>query len=251
MPDATARWPWLPRWLLMRWWRGTPGRFGLVALALYPALFFVPLQAMGIVAAWDVGASRLIGLGVPLLALTLLRDVGSASPEEFWLHQKGASLAEWAWLRLGGELALGAVIVTWWTLAFTVAARLNDVTMGAEAMLLLAVTLWLLYAVVGILCLGLGSTGYPRAVDLAILMLILALVTPLFDRFAQPAVALTLRALLPPLVSVHVLRDAVAADLPWRDTLRPLLHIATWCAVVLGIASWNLQRRVPAHGAGR
>lgn len=251
MPDATSRWPWLPRWVLMRWWRGTPGRFGLAAIALYPLLFFIPLQAMGIVNAWNDGASRLIGLGVPLLALTLLRDVGSASPEEFWLHQKGVSLTEWAWLRLGAELVLGAVIVTWWTLAFSVAAQLNGVTVGVEAMLLLALTLWLVYAVVGVLCLGLGSTNYPRAVDLAILVLILSVVTPLFDRFAQPAVALTLRTLLPPLVSVQVLRDAVAADLPWRDTLRPLLHIATWCAVVLSLASWLLNRRVPPQGAGR
>lgn len=252
MPDVTPRWPWLPRWLVARWRRGTPGQLGLALIALFPVLFFLPIQATGIVQTWEAGAPRLIGLGVPLLALTLLRDIGSASPEEFWLHQKGASLAEWAWIRLGAELGLAAVIVGWWTATFAIAARLNGVALGLEAMLVLALALWLVYVVIGVLCLLLGATGYPRAVDLAILVLIVAMIAPiLLDRLATPALSLAFRVLLPPLVPVQVFRDALGAGLPWRDVLRPLLHVATWCAVALGIASWLLSRRVPTQGAQR
>lgn len=248
MPDATSRWPWLPRWIGARWRRATPGPYGLLALAAYPLLFVAPLEATGLFPDWQEGASRLLGLGVPLLALTLLRDIGSASPAEFWLHQKGVSLAEWAWTRLVAELALGAAVVAWWTVAFTIVARMHDIAMGVQPLLLLVLTLWLFYAVVSVLCLVLGATGYPRAVDLSVLILILTLVAPVLTSFVAPWVSLVLRTVLPPLVPVQVFRDALAAGLPWRDVLRPLLHIGSWCVATLALASWLLERRVPASG---
>lgn len=248
MPDDTSRRPWLPRWMVARWLRATPGPYGLAAIAAFPALFFLPFEATGLFSNWSDGASRLHGLSLPLLALTLLRDIGARTPEDFWLHQKGASLAEWAWLRLGAELLFGLAVVTWWTAVFTMALSAHGIPVSLDLLLTLILGSWLTYAVVGVLCLVLGATGYPRAVDLALIILIVTLIVPVFDRLIAPALATLLRTLLPPVLPVGVLHRALAQGLPWRDVVHPLLHIVAWCTVVLGLATWMLERRVPPHG---
>lgn len=245
-----ALWP----WQVARWTRVSPGRAGLVTLALYPALFFAPLTRIPLFETWSEGASALLLLGVLGAAFAVMRDVGGAHAAEFWMFQKGVDLPTLAIARWSGDLLLGSTVAVWWAAGFTMAATAQGLT--ATPAFYVGLVLWLLgcYTIVGTLLLGLGATGHPRASDWAIVILLVTAFSPLLAKVMSPAVMRAVEALRPPFFALATARQAITASVHWPTVATGMLHVATWLFATVALATFLIGRRVPrpedAHRGG-
>jgi hypothetical protein len=243
-------WP----WQVARWSRVAPGRVGLVALALYPALFFAPLTRIPLFTTWSEGASALLLLGVLGAAFAVMRDVGAAHAAEFWMFQKGVDLPSLAIARWCSDLALGASLALWWAAGFTAAATAQG--LSASTPFYAGLVLWLLgcFAIVGTLLLVLGASGHPRATDWAIVILLVTAFSPLLAKVLPHAPMRVLEAVRPPFFALTTARQAIAASIHWPTFLAAMLHIGTWMFAMVALTTLLIGRRIPraedAHPRG-
>lgn len=234
-------WP----WQRARWLRRAPGRAGLATLVAYPALFFAPLQRFPLFDSWAGGASALLLLGTLGAAFAVMRDVGAPHAVEFWLFQKGVELPAVALTRWAWDLLLGAAIACWWALGFTIAA--TDHGLSASVPFVAVLACWLLgnFAIVGTLLLALGATGYPRAIDSAILILLLTAFAPLLGSVVSPMALRVLEAILPPFHALIAARQAISSATHWPTVVGGVLQTATWMFVMVLITTHLIERRIP------
>lgn len=243
-------WP----WQLARWTRVAPGHWGLLVLALYPALFFAPLQRIPLFDSWSEGASALLLLGILGSAFAVMRDVGAPHAGEFWVFQKGVDLPALALTRWTSDVLLGGAIALWWALGFTVAATNHGLT--ASAPFYAGLVLWLFgcFTIVGTLLLVLGSTGRPRASDWAIFILLLTAFSPVLARVVSPIAMGVIEAVRPPFFALTVARQAVSASTHWPTFAGGVLQTVTWIFVAVALAMFLIGRRIPrpedARGEG-
>lgn len=234
-------WP----WQLARWTRIAPGQWGLLVLALYPALFFVPLQRLPLFDTWSEGASALLLLGILGSAFAVMRDIGAPHAGEFWVFQKGGDLPSLALTRWMSDVLLGGAVALWWAAGFTVAATNHG--LSASAPFYLALLLWLFgcFVIVGALLLVLGSTGHPRASDWTLLILLVTAFSPLLSRVASPMAMRVIEAVRPPFFALTLARQAVSASTHWPTVAGGLLQVATWLFVTVTLALFLIGRRIP------
>jgi len=240
---ARAPLPW--RWQPLAWRRAVPGQRGIVAIALVPTLFFAPLGELGIFRSWAEGASAILLLSILVIALGVTRDIGAPQPEEYWLFQKGCALDDWAVTRWLLALALGAAVAVWMMLGWTLAAYRNGYS--PSPLFVGSITGWLIavFAIVSVMLLALGATGRPRALDLAVITLLLTALFPAIGALLPSWAVVALRAALPPIAIAADLRSELTLGTPLRNLLPSGLHVVTWIALVLGLAVAMLRRRVP------
>lgn len=242
-PDARRRVP--AAWHVARWTRDVPGRAGLAALAAVPVLFFAPYRWTGLFREWqDVGSAVLV-IGIVLASLGISRDVGAPEPTEFWMHQRGFSLADWALSRWLANIGLMVVVAAWWTACYAVAARMHGLPLSLPGAA--AVGGWLvgMFTVISALLLLLGSVGRGRAVDAAVLVLIATALLPALEALAPGPLLRVMGVMLPPLHAMSELRGAAMLDGGMRAVVPPLLHTCTWLFVVLALATALFGRRRP------
>lgn len=239
------------RWQFARWARLAPGRAGLLVLALFPALFFLPLQRFPLFDSWTGGASAVLMLGILAAAFALMRDVGAAHAAEYWMFQKGVDLPSLTLTRWMSDLLFGSVLALWWATGFTIAASNHGVS--ASAPFIAGLMMWLFgcYAIIGTLLLVLGATGHPRATDSAILILLLTAFSPLLARFISPLAMRAIETARPPFFALTTARQAVSDSTHWPTVVGGLLHTATWILVVVAVATVLIGRRIPSPDHAR
>ncbi len=234
-------WP----WHRARWARRAPGYAGFVAISLYPVLFFAPLERTWLFDSWTGGASALLLVGTLGAAFTVMRDVGAPHAVEFWLFQKGVELPAMALARWTSDLCLGAAIASWWAAGFTLAAIAHGLSPSLPLFAGLVAWLFGNFAIVGTLLLVLGATGYPRAVDSAILILLLTAFAPILGKVVSPAAILVAEIILPPIHALLAARQAISATTHWPSVAAGVLHVATWMFVLLLLTAQFIGRRTP------
>lgn len=234
------------RWQLARWTRLTPGRAGLIVLALYPALFFAPLQHIPLFDSWTNAASTFLMLGILGAAFAMMRDVGAPHAAEYWMFQKGVDLPSLALTRWSSDLLFGGGLALWWAAGFAIAATSHG--LSATAPLIAGLAMWLLgcFALVGTLLLVLGATGHPRAADSAILILMLTAFSPVLAQFVSPFALRVIEIVRPPFFALTTARQAVSDSTHWPTVAGGLLHTATWMLVMVAVAAVLIGRRIPS-----
>lgn len=232
-------------WQRARWLRLAPGRNGLIALALYPALFFAPLERIPLFASWSEGASALLLLGTLGAAFAVMRDVGAAHAAEFWVFQKGGDLSALALTRWTSDLLLGGAIAIWWAATFTLAATNHGLVASVPFTASLSAWLFGNFAIVGTLLLALGSTGHPRAADSALVILIFTAFSPLLGKLVSPVAMRVIEVILPPFFALITARQAISEATHWPTVAEGVLQTATWLLVLVAVAMQRIGRRIP------
>lgn len=233
------------KWQRARWTRVAPGQVGCLVLALYPALFFAPLERIPLFDSWSGGASALLLLGTLGAAFAVMRDVGSPHAAEFWMFQKGVDLPSLALTRWTSDLLFGGAMALWWAVGFTVAATNHG--LAPSVPLYLGLVLWLFgcFAIVGTLLLVLGATGHTRAPDWAIVLLLLTMFTPLLATTISPVAMRVIEVVRPPFFALTAARQALSESTHWPTVAVSVLHTATWAFVMVMLATVLIGRRVP------
>lgn len=232
-------------WQKARWTRVVPGRIGMMVLAAVPIALWLPLGSFGLFASWREGAMAILSIASLSLAIALGRDTAARQPAEFWIYQKGLSLADFAmgrWL-LDTGFAL-AVMVVWlgaWSIGASMHGEIVSVRVLGASLLgmvsLFLMTTSLLFAV--------GATGSQRGTEYCFLFMLLAVAEPLLTRVMPPAAGLFLRVVLPPVLPAVNARILVATGETMRSVLPALLHVGVYTTALLGIGVWGLRRRTP------
>ena len=235
-------------WQLARWQRVVPGRLGAAFLLVPPILFFLPLGAFGFFTSWRQGAVAIASLATVALAMALGRDSGRPHPTEFWVYQKGISLADWGFSRWLLDAALAASVAMLWVGSWSLAAVMAGEPISL--LLVLALLLWLfsLYAMTGAILFVIGAAGSSRSTDICILLLILAALEPVLARGLPSGVATAAHLLLPPLLTAVNARIQLGSGETIRSVLPAFLHVGAYVAVLLSLGTFLLARRRPEEG---
>lgn len=235
----------LRRWQRARWTRVAPGQVGCVVIALYPALFFAPLERIPLFDSWSGGASALLLLGTLGAAFAVMRDVGSPHAAEFWMFQKGMDLPLLAITRWASDLLFGGTMALWWAAGFTAAATTHGLAPSAPFYLGLVLWLFGCFAIVGTVLLVLGGTGHTRAPDWALVILLMTAFTPLLAKTVSPVAMRAIEVVRPPFFALTAARQALSASPHWPTVAAGTLHAATWAFVMVLLATGLIGRRVP------
>lgn len=236
------------RWHLRRIRWAEPGTRGLALLGIVAVLMLVPFHLLSFVESRVYVVSVTINFGTLVLSFLAFERSAARDAAEFWLALQGKQPSEWALERWAANLVFASGVVLVWV-ALAAAAKLafeDGVTAGAAVSAALSVlpALWLVLLVASALFFALGATGTAQVQSLAFLFVLGAALSPLLARFAPESLATVLRILLPPIAQCAETGAALNLG-EWRSAVRGLLHIGTWCLVVMSLGVALLNRRVP------
>lgn len=232
-------------WQLARWTRVSPGRIGSAFLLVPPILLFLPLGSFGLFDSWQHGSVVLLSLGALILGFALGRDTAVPQPAEFWVYQKGLSLADWGITRWTLDAAFGIAVFLFWMTAWWIAAANAGETDVARMIAALIVWQLSLYAIISAILYAIGSTGSSRGTEFCVLLLFLALVQPLFARLMPEPATLLARFVLPPVLSAVDARLQIGRGEPLRTALSSLIHVGVYVTALLTVGTILLSRRRP------
>lgn len=232
-------------WQRARWTRVVPGRLGGAALLVPPILFFLPLGDFGLFDSWRQGSVAVASLGALMLAMGLGRDSATRDPTEFWIYQKGISLADWGITRWMLDAALALVVFVAWLVAWRLGAAIAGEV--ASMRVLAALLIWLvsIHLILTAILFAMGAMGSSRGTEVAIMLVLLAMLQPIILRLGPASLARIMDVLLPPLLTAVNVRVGIGAGESLRALLPSLLHVGTYVAVLLAVGSMFLVRRRP------
>lgn len=237
-------------WQVARWKRVVPARLGGAALLVPCVLFFLPLGDFGWFQSWRHGAGVAISLSAAALTVALGRESASPQPSEFWVYQKGLSLADWGMTRWLLDMALVTAVLTAWLVAWWVASVVAGDVATLRGIAALIVWLLNLQLIVGSLLFAIGATGSSRGTDVSVLFFFLVMLQPLLTHASAPSwVVVTAKAVLPPIHPALDVRAAIVTGMPFRSLLPPLLHVGAYVTLLLVAGTFLLARRRPEEGA--
>ena len=232
-------------WQVARWTRVVPGRSGMAFIAVVPVALFVPLGSFGLFENWRQGAGAILLISTVALAIAIGRDTAVRQPAEFWIYQKGLSLADWAMGRWLLDAGFALVVMLVWIAAWAVAASGYEAIISVRIVASMLVWMASLYLMTTAVLFAVGATGSQRGTEYCFFLLLLASIEPVLTRFVPPAVQLVVRAVLPPVLPALNSRVLLSAGESLRSALPALLHVGAYVAVLLGIGAWLLSRRNP------
>jgi hypothetical protein len=230
-------------WRLPYWQRVSPGLAGGILYVVFPALFFLPLEALPIFEDRLRGVALLLWFFAVAFALGVVAKRGAREEDSVWLYQKGvplweASLEDWLL-----DLGLAAVVAASWASMGTLA--LLGSGQGFWSLWLSLLALGLVTAVLAqTLVLFLSAWGAPRAVDLTVLAILLAMLAPALTFQASEGLQTTVSWVLPPFREAWTLAGALRAGL-LHSGAAALLHILLFTGCVLGLGLWRISRWRP------
>lgn len=234
-------------WQIARWSRVVPGRIGGAALLAPVILFFLPLADFGLFESWRQGSVAVASLGALALAIGIGRDTAVPQPTEFWVYQKGLSLADWGLTRWILDAAFALAVFAAWLLAWHFAAGLAGEVSSFRVILALLTWLLAVHVILTALLFLLGALGSTRGSEIAVLFVLLAMLQPLITRVVPDGVAIAVKALLPPLLAAVNVRVGIGAGDAMRSMLPAVLHVGAYVGVLLAAGSLLLARRLPEH----
>jgi hypothetical protein len=230
-------------WRLPYWWRVSPGLAGGILYLVLPLLFFLPLEALPIFEDRLRGIALLLWFFAVAFALGVAAKRGPREEDSVWLFQKGVPLWEASvedWLL---DLGLAAAAAAWWASVGTLAL------LGSGRA---PWSLWLSLLVLGLvtavlaqtLVLVLSASGVPRAVDLTVLTILLAMVAPALTFQAPEGLQTAVSWALPPFQVAWTLAGALRSGL-LNAGAAALLQILVFTGCVLGLGLWRISRWRP------
>jgi hypothetical protein len=240
MPEARTRIPFA--WHLARWRHGAPGTRGLAILAAFGVALALPLHRLGLGDSWSDAHRPILMFGTLVAAFLIARDAAVADELEFWLQHKGVSPADWAFAKWRANLIPLVGIVTVFTTILVAAAPFHGIEPLLSSSLMSIATLGATIIVVSVLMFGLGATGSPNAPEIATLIVVVTLFSPVLSLSASAAIQALLRFGLPPILVVAELRDAIDGR-AWNTAARLALHVGGWCTLVMLLGVKLLERR--------
>ncbi len=237
----------LLRWQLACRVREYPGRMGLLAIALLPLLYLLPLQRAAIMfPAWEDGAETLAILLSIGLAAMLMRDSARVPPAAVWLFQKGLRIDDLLLLRWMIDLGLLLAVCVWSMLGVAVGSVLHG-AFDAAWLLQLGVGSGIIALIAGVLLFGMAAAGSTRGGDVLVLLAFAGMLEPLLAMLLPATGRAITHALVLPLVEAASLANRVSAD-PTK-ALHSALHLTVWTAVWLAFGIARLRAWRPALGA--
>lgn len=236
-------------WQVARWARVVPGRLGVLALLAIPILFFLPLHGNLFFESWRQGSVAVLSLGALAFALALGRDSATPQPSEFWVYQKGLSLADWGLTRWMLDAALASAVFAVWLAVWCVAASVAGEAVTARVIMALLIWMLSLQLIVAALLFALGAAGTSRGAEVCVLLVMLALLQPVLALALPPWAGTLTEVLLPPLVAAVDLRSGILSGATARSLLPSLLQVGAYLTVMLTAGTMLLARRRPEEGA--
>lgn len=231
------------QWRFPLWSRKAPGKRGGVGFLLFPAVFFLPLESVGV---FDSRVQAISGL-VWLLSISLALSIRTAAelrdPISIWHHQKGVSLGDSAledWIL---DLAVFTGFSLWW--ASTGVAALSFTEAVSPRNLL---ALWVLGVSAAVLTHSvtffLSAFGAPRTSDPVALFAFLSVLLPALSMNAPAWVFPTADWIIPPFRSTMVLSGAIrVGNLP--DLTGSLFHVLSCSGLALWLGFLRISRWRP------
>jgi hypothetical protein len=230
-------------WRMPYWRRVSPGLAGGTMYLLLPLLFFLPLEALPIFEDRLRGIALLLWFFAVAFALGVAAKRSAREEDAVWLYQKGVPLWEVSvedWLLDGG---LAAAAAAWWASLGTLALLESGQTVWS---------LWLSLFVLGLVTAVLAQTlvfllsawGVPRAVDLTVLAILLAMLAPALTFQASEGLQGAVSRVLPPFREAWTLGGALRSGLLLTGSAA-LLHILVFTGCVLGLGLWRISRWRP------
>lgn len=249
MPEATQRRGGrVPlRWHVARWRDAEPGRRGFLWMGVLTVLTCVPIERLGFDIPWTTQTSLFLNAGIVVAAVLVGREAALPDDVERWLVNQGHSPADWVLARWSANLLPIAALSLLWTLAVAVVT----VAMGQHPawgpVLGLLAQLVISAALLTLVLLVVGAAGVRQTSEILLLVLIATFLLPLAgDRIPEPVMR-GLLTVLPPAGDVGRFREALV-HAEWGDAGLAFLRLATWSAVVLGVALALSARRIPERG---
>lgn len=242
MPESTPHISFA--WHIARWRHGAPGTRGLVILAAFGLALVLPGHRIGLGDTWTAAHRPLLSLGTLVAVFLIARDAATSDELEFWLQHKGISPADWAFAKWRANLLPLLGCVTAFTVLLFAAAPLYGLQPSIPNSLALIATLGGSIVVLSVLMFGLGATGSPNAPELAMLLVIVTVFSPLLGSNLPTLLQAVLRYGLPPVFVVSELRDALDTQ-NWTSAGRLAVHVSAWCTAVMLGSVLLLGRRTP------
>ncbi|HVH38615.1 MAG TPA: hypothetical protein VM764_01195 [Gemmatimonadaceae bacterium] len=237
-------------WQVARWKRVVPARLGGAALLVPCVLFFLPLGDFGWFQNWRHGARVAISLSAVAATVALGRDSAAPQPSEFWVYQKGLSLADWGLARWLLDMALVTTILSVWLVAFWAASFVAGDPERLREIAALVAWLLLLQMSIGSLLFVIGATGSSRGTEYSVLLFFLTLLQPLIAHAAAPPwVGAVANAALPPIHPALDVRAGIMTGATFLSIMPPLLHVGAYVTLMLVAGTFLLARRRPEEGA--
>lgn len=232
----------LAGWEWRRWTRETPGPVRWWLPMFVPVLYALPFEWSGLFQAPEEGVRTVLGLALVGLAIGAGSRTGRPTPEEFWLLQKGHSLADWALGRFLVRCGICLVLLLWWAVTAQVAIHLYggeaspglwvSQVMGLSALFILLMTLLFFF----------GTAGTERTVETLLLVGLLYLVAALAAARLPIWLAQGLGWVLPPFPHAFNLG---AGELLSRANFTRALRVGAYLIALLAISSALIGRRLP------
>jgi hypothetical protein len=232
------------RWHLRRIRWSEPGPRGLVILGVTAVLLLVPYHLADFVDDRSYVVRAMLFFGNFVLWFLALQHVAESDAVEYWLALQGKRPSEWALERWASSLAFAFGVAILWVACATLAAFVYGDAPSVTEVATRFGQLALMTLVASALFFALGATGTKQVAELAILLLFLGSMVPALAAMLPSVIVRMLTPILPPLL---VPNEAMAALqlAEWNVALRSLLHVGTWCFVVMGLGIALLNRRVP------
>lgn len=249
MPESTprrgGRFP--LRWHLARWRDAEPGRRGFLWMGALTVLIAVPIERFGLDLPWTTQTSLFLNVGIVVAAVIVGREAALPDDVERWLVNQGYSPADWVLARWTANLLPIAALSLLWTLVVTAVT----VAMGHQpvwgAVIGLLAQLLISAALLTLVLLVIGAAGVRQTSEILLLVLIARFLLPLAGDRIPEALMRGLLTVLPPAGDLGQFREALV-HAEWADAGLAFLRLATWSAVVLGIALALSARRIPERG---
>lgn len=233
----------LREWEWRRWTRETPGPFRWWLPLFVPVLFALPFEWMGLFSDPAEGVRVILGLAVVGLAVGAGHRTGRPTPEEFWLHQKGYSLADWALGRLvtRGGICLGLLL--WWVVWAQVATHLHGGPVSLGLATSLAIGQSALFLLLMALLYFFGAAGTERTVESLLLVGLTYLVFLMAASRLPIWLAQGLGWALPPFP--HAAGLGGGGEPFSRANLARAIRVGAYLIALLALATAFLARRRP------
>jgi hypothetical protein len=232
-------------WQIARWTRVVPGRVGGAFLLALPVLFFFPLGSFGFFDSWRQGSVAIGSLGAVFLGAALGRDSAVPQPTEFWVYQKGLSLADWGIGRWMLDAALALTVIIFWLIVWSFAAPIAGENVTVRFVAAQAIGLLSIYLMTAVMLFAFGSTGSSRGTEFSVVLLFVASVEPVLTRLVPALAGQVVRVVLPPLLPALNARTRLGAGEPIRNVLPALLHVGAFVTILLVVGAMLLARRRP------